>query len=409
MLKINFPRLKETIAKSSEIGKTSAGGLCRLALSHEDKMIRDVFTEWMKGIGLDVRIDAFGNMFGRREGKENVAPILIGSHLDTQPKGGKYDGVLGVLTALEVLRVLEEQEIETTHPIEIVNFTNEEGARFEPALLGSGAATNVFTKQYVYERTDKDGVTFKNALEEIGYLGDDVVDLSNVHAFVELHIEQGPVLEKEAKKIGVVQGIKGMSWLEFSVTGDGGHAGPTPMNLRKDAFMASASFIHHLKTKAKEYADLSITIGRMKLSPNVVNCIPDQVIFSLDVRHEDDKIRKNFIAASLAEMENICLEEEVNFKMNPLWEVDTTNFHKDVISEIQQAADDFNFSTINLYSGAGHDAKYMSDVCPVGMIFLPSIGGISHVEHELSLDQDIEDAANVLLKTVLALDKKELK
>lgn len=409
-INIDFNRLKATLEKSSSIGTIPGDGLRRLALSEEDKKMRDIFLNWMKEAGLEIRIDEFGNMFGRRAGKANLTPIMIGSHLDTQPNGGRFDGVLGVLSALEVIRTLNDQQIETNRPIEVVNFTNEEGARFEPALLGSGGATGIFSLDYVYSRTDVDGKTFESELEHIGYKGEKQSPLSDIHAFIELHIEQGPILENEKKEIGVVQGVKGMTWMELKVTGSGGHAGPTPMNLRKDALMKVANMIVYLEEKAKQWdEDLSVTIGRMHLSPGVVNCIPEEVVFSLDIRHVKDEIREQFIKETKQDLQDMCEQEQFQLSITDLWQVSTTHFHSKIIKKIKEVAKKLDLSTRELYSGAGHDAKYMSDICPTGMIFLPSIGGISHVEHELSLDSDIENAANVLLHTVLKLDNEQIK
>lgn len=402
-INIDFKRLKETIEQSASTGKIPKDGLRRLALTKEDQKMRDLFKEWMEEAGLEVRIDDFGNMYGRRNGKNDLLPVVMGSHLDTQPNGGRFDGVLGVLTPLEIIRTLNDHHIETERPIEIVNFTNEEGARFEPPLLGSGGTVGIFDKDYVYSRTDKNGLTFKEELEKIGYKGEEENRLKQAYAFIELHIEQGPILEKKGVSIGAVEGIKGMTWLEIKVNGKGGHAGPTPMALRHDALFAASHFIQRIEERAKSDLDLSATVGRLSLKPDVTNCIPEEVIFSLDVRHQNDDVRLAFINDMTKEMEDIANQRGVNLTIKSLWEVDTTHFDTYLIESIEKRARTLGYSVERLYSGAGHDAKYVHEIAPTSMIFIPSIGGISHVEEEFSRDEDIEKGANVLLYTVLQL------
>ncbi|WP_174614462.1 Zn-dependent hydrolase [Virgibacillus ihumii] len=408
-LTINFARMKETIEYSAKVGEIPNNGLCRLALSKEDKAMREQFQEWMIEAGLEVRVDDFGNMYGRRKGQTNLDPLVVGSHLDTQPNGGRFDGVLGVLSALEAIRTLNDYEIETYRSIEIVNFANEEGARFEPPLLGSGGLAGVFSKEYVYNRQDRDRKVFKNELAEIGFKSDEKNRLQRAHAFLELHIEQGPILENERITIGAVEGIKGMSWLEVKVTGEGGHAGPTPMPLRKDAMMAATSMIAHIERKCADAdGDLTVTVGRLDVKPGAVNCIPEKVVFSVDVRHLDDEIREKFIAEEKAVLHEMAADRKVDLETEMLWEVDTSTFHEDIIFQVSKSAERLGYSNRRLYSGAGHDAKYMNDFTATGMIFLSSVDGKSHVESELTLDDDIYKGANVLLDAMIHLaDNKE--
>lgn len=409
MERINFSRLKQAIETSSEIGKIPDNGLCRLALTDEDKKMRDIFKKWMEDEKLATRVDDFGNMYGRREGTNaDATPVLIGSHLDTQPQGGRFDGVLGVLIGLEVIRTLNENNIKTYRPIELVNFTNEEGARFEPPLLASGGLAGVFSKQFVYNIADRDGYVFEDELARIGYKGSENNRIEAIHSFLELHIEQGPVLENEQISIGAVQGIKGMSWLELTVKGEGGHAGPTPMTMRKDALMAASRLIVHIEEKSKLFdQELSVTAGRMSLEPNVVNCIPEEVVFSLDVRHLDDDKRCHFINELLNDLNGMAAEREVEMKTETLWEVDTTYFNSHIVSQVVKSAEMLGYTNRKLYSGAGHDAKYMNNMAPTGMVFLPSVDGKSHVESELTLDNDIEKGANVLFDSVRQLAEME--
>jgi beta-ureidopropionase / N-carbamoyl-L-amino-acid hydrolase len=407
-VRINFERLKRTIIKSSQIGTIPGDGLCRLALTEEDKVMRDILMEWMDEAGLKVKIDDYGNMYGRREGLTDLPPVLLGSHLDTQPNGGRFDGIIGVLAALEIIRTLNDNNIETLRPIEIVNFTNEEGARFEPPLLGSGGATGVFDKDFIYSRKDREGKTFEEELSKIGYKGKMSNRVKDVHAFIELHIEQGPVLENEQISIGAVEGIQGMTWLELKVTGESGHAGPTPMSLRCDALMAVSKLIVHIEKKAKcSDADTSVTVGRMSISPNVVNSIPKEVIFSLDIRNKDDNVRELLIEDLRKELQEISKVEKVQLEIKDLWEVKASNFHPGLVNQVVSSAKECGYTVKRMVSGAGHDSKYINQLAPTCMIFVPSVGGRSHVETELTLDADIEKGANVLLLSILEVSNNK--
>lgn len=398
MLTINRKRLFETIKRSSSIGATENGGLNRLALTEEDKAMRNQLVIWMQEEGLDVRVDDFGNIYGRRNGKRKDGPVIaIGSHLDTQPCGGRYDGVLGVLTALEAIRVLNENKIETDHPIEMINFTNEEGARFEPPMLGSGGVSEVLTKEFIYNIKDNQDVTFEQALKSIDYLGDERARLRNVKNFIELHIEQGPILETEQKSIGVVEGVQGISWLTITVTGETNHAGPTPMENRRDALVPSSKMIAKVNELTKEIDGLKTTIGKVNVKPNVTNVIPGEVEFTIDIRHKDDETRSYAIERLKEQISTIALMNDVEAIITTDWDSEAVEFSPTVRDTINEAADKWGYSSLRLSSGPGHDAKYMTKMADTGMIFLPSINGISHNEHELTLEDDIEKGANVLL------------
>lgn len=400
--RINFKRLKYTIEQSSEIGKIEGNGLKRLALSDEDKKMRDIFKSWMEESGLSVRIDDFGNMYGRREGKENRAPVLIGSHLDTQPNGGRFDGILGVLTALEVVRTLHDYQIETIRPIEIINFTNEEGARFEPPMMASGGLAGVFDREFVYSRVDRDGKSFGDELKQIGYAGSPDNRIKEFFAFVELHIEQGPVLESENISIGAVEGIQGMNWREITVIGEADHAGPTPMHMRKDALAAASEMINTIEDIAIKN-DVTATVGRLDVHPDVVNCVPGKVTFSLDIRHMNNELRMNVLDKIIDRIQKIASERGVTIEINNLWDAETTIFHQKLVDLILETAEEYEYSSKRIASGAGHDAKYMNELGPTAMIFLPSVNGKSHDVSELTLDEDIEKGANVLLGVVKKL------
>lgn len=403
-LQINEARFLETFKHSSSIGATAKGGLHRLALSEEDKQMRDLFVEWMRDAGLEVRVDDFGNIYGRREGKQKDAPVVaMGSHLDTQPTGGRFDGVLGVLAALEVVRVLNDHQIETDFPIEIINFTNEEGARFGPPMLGSGGLTEVFTQDFVYSSTDKEGITFKEALEQIGYLGKKENRLTNAKNYVELHIEQGPVLEEKDISIGIVQGIQGMSWLKVKITGRNSHAGTTPMESRKDALLVAAKMIVATNEITKQYSGLLTTVGKITNYPNVENIVPGEVEIKIDIRHPNDTTRKQATEQLIEQLSAIAHQHQVEMTCTTEWDASAAIFSEEVVAAVEKACETLNYSSLKMYSGAGHDAKYMNDITETGMIFVKSIGGISHNEAELTLDEDLVKGANVLLHVVLQL------
>lgn len=397
-MEVDLKRLKDKFSISNQIGTGKAGGLTRLALSDEDKIIRNKLLNWMQLLNLEVRYDDFGNVYGRREGKKDIPPFVIGSHLDTQPEGGRFDGVLGVLASLEVINTLNDYNYETDFPIEVVNFTNEEGARFEPALLGSGGLTEVFEREYVYSRRDKNNKTFLEELKRIGYLGKETNRLTEGCAYIELHIEQGPILEETATSIGIVEGILGMAWISVKISGKSGHAGPTPMNLRKDAVKLAAQAIQQIYEAAKEVEDLLLTIGKINVSPNVINSIAGEVVFTIDVRHKEDKIRLAFINR---------IKKIINGDFIIEWDAPAINFSEKIQELIKSAAESNNYNNKFLYSGAGHDAMYMNKIMPTGMIFVPSIGGISHVEHELTLDKDLKKGTQTLLMTIVKYNENK--
>lgn len=409
LLSVNTKRLLETIRVSATIGGTENGGLSRLALSHEDKEMRDVFIKWMREEGLEVRIDDFGNIYGRREGKlENAPVVAMGSHLDTQPCGGKFDGVLGVLASLEVIRTLNDHNIETDYPIEIVNFTNEEGARFPTPMLGSGGITNVFTRDHIYNIADDEGITFYEALKDIGYEGKESNRLTNVKDFVELHIEQGPILHEKDISIGAVEGIQGMTWLSVVVKGKTNHAGPTPMENRRDALVSASKMIFRVNEETKKLDGVKTTIGRVEVKPNVTNVIPGEVFFSLDVRHQSDEKRKEAIEYLTAELTKISTEDQMELTVSEAWNSDAVDFEPKIIEAIEEASSDFDYSSMRLYSGPGHDSKYMEAIANTGMIFVKSIDGISHNESELTLDDDLVKGTNILLSVIHKLANKSI-
>lgn len=408
MYKINSNRLLSSIQTSAKYGTLPNGGLGRVALSKEDQQIRDLLKSWMEDCNLDVRVDDFGNMYGRREGKDpHASPVVIGSHLDTQPIGGKYDGVLGVMAALEVIRTLNDEGVATNRPIEMVNFTNEEGARFEPALLGSGGIARVFSAESIMNTKDKDGKTFGEELENIGYNGSAQNRLSDPYCYVELHIEQGPVLEDSGASIGVVTGIQGISSLEVTIHGRTSHAGTTPMKNRRDAMLLAAKMIQQTYKTAEHAPDLLVTVGRIQASPNVTNSLAEQVVFSIDVRHPEDTVREQYTNEIKEKISTLALVEKMDMHIKDIVEMKAEIFAKDIVEGVEAAARKHGYSSKRVISGAGHDAMYMNKLAPTGMIFIPSIGGVSHCEEEFSEEADIEKGAQTLLELTLTLANRD--
>ena len=402
-LRVNAPRLHADLAALAAIGATPGGGVTRLALTDEDRAGRDLLRDWMDEAGLTVRVDDFGTMTGRRAGSAEGPAVLLASHIDSVRQGGRYDGALGVLAALEVVRTLSDHGVATRRPIEVVNWTNEEGVRFEPAMTASGATAGRFTRAYVYDRTDRAGLRFEDELRRIGYLGEEANRPGPAAAYLELHVEQGPVLEDAGAPVGVVEGIVGITWSEVTVIGHADHAGPSPMPLRRDALAAAARLIVGAERFARETSGAVGTIGRLAVEPNTINTIPGRAVFSVDFRHRDpavlDKLvtRLEALAALEADLRG------VDIAVDRFWTSEPTPFAPEVVAAVQAAADGLDIPAGRLWSGAGHDAKYAQEVCPAGMIFVRSQNGLSHSEREFSTPEDIEAGANVLLHAALAL------
>ena len=402
-LRINAPRLHAALAELAGIGATPGGGVTRLALSDEDRAGRDTLRAWMGEAGLEVQVDDLGTMTGRRPGREEGPAVLLGSHLDSVRQGGRYDGPLGVLAALEVVRTLNDRGVETRRPIEVVNWTNEEGVRFEPAMTASGAVAGRFERGYVYDRTDRDGNRFEDELRRIGYLGDEANRPGPAAAYLELHIEQGPVLEDAGVAVGVVEGIVGITWSEVTILGHADHAGPSPMPLRHDALAAAARLIVGVERFARETSGAVGTVGRIVVEPNSINTIPGKAVFSVDFRHRSGRL----LDKQVARLEAMAAVEAdlrgVEIAVDRFWTSEPTPFAPEVVAAVQTAADDLGIPVRTLWSGAGHDAKYAQEFCPAGMIFVRSANGLSHSEAEFSTPEDVEAGANVLLHAALAL------
>jgi N-carbamoyl-L-amino-acid hydrolase len=406
-LQINPQRLWDTLMETARFGATAKGGIKRLTLTDDDRKVRDWFRAAAEAIGCTVTVDEVGNMFARRPGRNpNLAPICMGSHLDTQPTGGKFDGALGVLGALEAMRTLHESGYETNAPIEIVNWTNEEGSRFAPAMLASGVFAGVFTPDYAFAREDRDGRRFGDELDRIGYRGPEKAGARRLGAMFELHIEQGPILEDEGKTIGVVTGVQGMRWYEVTVTGQDAHTGATPMYLRKNALLGAARVIDAIDAIATEFAPHAVaTVGLIENRPNSRNVIPGEVFFTVDLRHPDDEVVDRMEARMREVLPAILEPLRLTYDEKRIWMAPAVRFAPELIQCVRSAADQAGHATRDIVSGAGHDAAYIARVAPTTMIFVPCLGGISHNEAESTTFEECAAGAQVLLNAVLEYDR----
>ena len=402
-MRVNAQRLHDSLRQLAQIGATPGGGVTRLALSNEDLSARNLLRRWMEESGLQVRHDDFGNMTGRRTGARAGGAVVMASHIDSVRQGGRYDGAYGVLAALEVMRTLNDHGVTTTKPLEVVNWTNEEGVRFEPAMLASGAVAGRFALDYVYGRTDREGARFGDELERIGYKGERQNRPGPIDAYLELHIEQGPVLEDAAIPVGVVEGIVGITWSEVVIEGHADHAGPSPMPLRRDALVAAARIISGVNEIARTIDGAVGTVGRIAAEPNVINTIPGKVTMSVDFRHPE-LVTLDTLLGSLERLaREVAQETQTSIAVTRFWTSEPTPFASDVVEAVQGAADELGLTSRRLWSGAGHDAKYMQEVAPSAMIFARSVNGLSHCEQEHSTQEDLEAGANVLLRAALRL------
>ncbi len=393
----------------AKIGATTGGGVQRLALSDEDKEARDQFVTWLTEIDLDITIDEMGNTFGKRSGKNDaLPPVMSGSHIDSQPKGGRFDGMLGVMATLEVLRTVHENGLETEKPITIVDWTNEEGSRFAPAMVGSGVWVGKLKKEWVYSRVDVHGKRFEEELERIGYKGTLPAKKSPVHAYYEYHIEQGPILEKAGKTIGAPKGIVCLHWYDVFLEGIANQVGPTPMEGRNDALCAAAEMILKVNAlPAKMGGNMVATVGEIHNHPNSRNIIPDGVHFTVDIRSWDDDLALQAWENLKGYFQSIAKARGCPIRIEETWRVEHSTFDEKLVKRVLETADYLGYSSHYMVSGAGHDASYMNMVAPTAMIFVPSIGGRSHVEVENTRWEDCEAGANVLLHCILqsALEK----
>ena len=402
-LTVDRDRLWDSLMEQGKIGETDKGGLNRLALTDLDRQVRELFIHWCKEAGCDVTIDKIGNIFARRPGTDpERAPVMTGSHIDTQPTGGKFDGCFGVMAGLECIRRLNDLGIKTRAPIEVVAWTNEEGSRFPPCMMGSGVFTGQFELDAVLATRDVAGVSVGEALQQTGFDGDRPVPGHAVGAYFEAHIEQGPVLEDADKTIGVVIGALGQKWFDVSIEGVEAHAGPTPMPLRRDAGLAAAELITFVNRLALEYAPHGRgTVGCLNLYPGSRNVIPGRVELSVDLRHLEVDVLEAMsqsLKDKIAELEDV---NGVSISLTPTADFPPLNFAQPCVSAVRNAADQLGYSHMDIVSGAGHDAIFLAEVAPAGMIFVPCEGGISHNEMERADAGDLAAGASVLLNALL--------
>jgi len=401
-IQIRGDRLWDSLMEMAKIGATEKGGNCRLAASDLDKEGRDLFVRWCKEAGCTVTVDAIGNIFARRPGKNNdLPPVMTGSHLDTQPTGGRFDGVYGVLAGLEVVRTLNDAGIETEAPVEVVVWTNEEGSRFSPAMMGSGVFAGVFPLEEIQAKQDIDGLKLGDELRRIGYEGTAPMG-KPVKAYFEAHIEQGPILEAEKKPVGIVTGAQGQRWYEVTVVGQEAHAGPTPMARRRDALVGASRMVQEVNRIGlanQPYA--CATVGFMQVSPNSRNVIPGRVFFAVDFRHPDDAVLTKMDSELRAACAKIAAEAGLEVEVSEFWYFPPTPFDEKCVAAVREGAKLYGYDHMEIVSGAGHDAVYMAKVAPTGMIFVPCEDGISHNEVENADPKDLEAGGNVLLHAML--------
>ncbi|HVX71402.1 MAG TPA: Zn-dependent hydrolase, partial [Devosia sp.] len=383
-LRINPDRLWNSIHELAEIGPGVAGGNNRQTLTDDDAKGRALFKSWCEGAGMTMGLDQMGTMFARREGTDpSLDPVFIGSHLDTQPTGGRYDGVLGVLSGLEVIRTLNDLNIKTRRPIVVVNWTNEEGARFAPAMLASGVFAGVHTLDYAYGRKDGEGKTFGDELKRIGWVGDEKVGARKFHSYFEYHIEQGPILEAENKQIGVVTHGQGLWWLEFTLTGKEAHTGSTPMHMRVNAGLAMARILEMVQSVAMSEQPGAVGgVGQMRFSPNSRNVLPGTVVFTVDIRSPEQAKLDRMRAKIEAESARIADALQVKCSVEAVGHFDPVTFDPTLVGRVRNAAEKLGYSHMNIISGAGHDACWTNRVAPSTMIMCPCVDGLSHNEAE---------------------------
>jgi len=402
-LRVNGERLWDSLMQLARIGATPKGGVCRLALTELDRQGRDLVLDWARQAGLQVTVDQIGNAFMRRPGRNPaLPPIVTGSHIDTQPTGGKFDGNYGVLAGLEVVRTLNDHGVQTEAPIEVAFWTNEEGSRFVPVMMGSGVFAGAFSLEQAYAAKDSSGLSVRDELARIGYIGAEVPGQHPIGAYFETHIEQGPVLEDHATTIGVVQGVLGIRWFDCTVTGMEAHAGPTPMGLRKDAMQGAARIMQEVVASALRHAPHGRgTVGMVQVFPNSRNVIPGRVTFSIDLRNSSDALVDQMVDEVRVFAARVAQEFGLQVHMELVSSYSAIGFHPDCVAAVARAAEQLGYSHMPAVSGAGHDAVYMARLAPSAMVFIPCKDGISHNEVESAEPEHISAGCNVLLHAML--------
>ena len=401
---VNGDRLWQSLMELAQLGATAKGGVCRLALTDLDRQARDLFVRWCEEAGCTVTVDGVGNIFARRPGRNAaLAPVMTGSHIDTQPTGGKFDGCFGVLAGVEVLRTLNDLGIQTEAPLEVVVWTNEEGSRFAPCMMGSGVFAEKFTLEETLAKRDAEGISVGEALNAIGYAGSRAVSGHAVGAYFEAHIEQGPILEDQGKTIGVVLGALGQKWFDLTLTGVEAHAGPTPMHLRKDALVGAAAVVAAVNRVALEHQPHACgTVGCLQAYPGSRNVIPGEVRMTLDFRHLQPERLDSMIKAVRGVIEATCARHRLSFELTPTADFPPLYFGQGCVEAVRGAAAGLGLSYMDIVSGAGHDAIFLAELGPAGMIFVPCEGGISHNEIENAAPADLAAGCAVLLRAMLA-------
>jgi len=405
-LKIDPERLWDDLMQTAKFGATPKGGICRLTLTETDRLVRDWFKARAQTLGCSITVDDMGTMFARRPGQRDIPPIGMGSHLDTQPTGGKFDGALGVLAALEALAALHRAGYDTFAPIEVINWTNEEGSRFSPALIASGVFAGAFTRDWAHQRQDRSGESFGAALEKIGYRGPERCGEHKLSAFFELHIEQGPYLEEAGKEIGVVTGVQAMRWYEVTVAGQDSHAGTTPMKRRHDALVGAARLVEAIDSGARRFPVAVGTVGLLEVKPGSPNVVPGEIYFTIDLRDPDTAVLDSMESEIAATAKRVESDLGLTVAIKNIWTQEATQFDAGCVAAVRAAAKVSGYSTRDMISGAGHDAAYVSRVAPASMIFVPCKDGISHNEAEFSSKEQCAAGAQVLLQAVLDYDRQ---
>jgi N-carbamoyl-L-amino-acid hydrolase len=402
-LRINGDRLWESLMDMAKIGPGVAGGNNRQTLTDEDSEGRHLFRQWCEVQGCSMGLDKMGNMFARREGVDpNALPVYVGSHLDTQPTGGKYDGVLGVLGGLEIIRSLNDLGIKTKHPIVVTNWSNEEGTRFAPPMLSSGVFGGMHTLEWAYDRADAEGKTFGEELVRIGWKGEEDVGDRKMHAFFELHIEQGPILETENKDIGVVTHGQGLSWTQITITGKDSHTGSTPMPMRRNAGLGMARILEKVEEIALSHAPHAVgAAGHVDVYPNSRNVIPGKVVFTVDMRSPELSVIADMETRLMAESNQICDNMGLEVEFEKVGGFDPVEFDEKCVSAVRNASEKLGYSHMNLISGAGHDACWVNRVAPTAMVMCPCVDGLSHNEAEEISKEWATAGTDVLLHAVL--------
>ncbi len=403
-LRINGDRLQHRLDQLAQIGAIEGGGVCRLALTDEDKAGRDRVVGWMKELGLTLTVDQLGNVVSTRPGLEMGAPVMTGSHIDTVATGGRYDGNLGVLAGLEVIETLNEHGIQTRHPLAVAFFTNEEGARFHPDMMGSWAFSGGLPVATALAAQGTDGSLVSDELQRIGYAGSVPCGSQSVKAFVELHVEQGPVLEREGRQIGAVTGVQGMSWIQYTLKGTSNHAGTTPMHLRHDAgYGASAIAVAARELALEMGGNQVITVGSIQLRPGLVNVIAKEATVTVDLRNTDAALLKHAEAELQRQIEAIAKAEGLEVTAQSLARFEPVQFDAPLIDTVEHTAQALGYSVKRMPSGAGHDAGMIAAIAPTAMIFVPSVNGLSHNVREYTAPEDLANGTNVLLQVLLQL------